>query len=310
MNNPGEGHLPIRTAFREAVDGAPAPALRDQPLPRRPARSCGAGRGGPARRRRAGHRPRGPALDAGERGRPPLVRAMLAAGVDLREHPAMAHAKVVLADDTVLAGTANLDALSLRQNWEVQLRIEDPAFADQFARELFDRDVEIATPAACRRLEGAGDERADVGDLAAALAGRRPAGHRAGGGYVRVQPAVDAELDAVDRRALEQERGCRDDVRPSSRGRPVGVRVRVASSAAWRCSQYGLLPTIPGWMQLTRIGFSSWTSARVRPSTPPLTVVTVVEPRVGQEPAPGRRTSRSTRTSGSARSRRTWTTSA
>ena len=43
----------------------------------------------------------------------------------------MAHAKVVLADDTVLAGTANLDALSLRQNWEMQLRIEDPTVADR-----------------------------------------------------------------------------------------------------------------------------------------------------------------------------------
>ena len=72
---------------------------------------------------------------------------MLDAGVDLREHPQMAHAKVVLADDMVLAGTANLDALSLRQNWELQLRIDDAAFADHVARELFDRDVELTTPA-------------------------------------------------------------------------------------------------------------------------------------------------------------------
>ena len=69
------------------------------------------------------------------------------AGADVREHPEMAHAKVVLSDDTVLAGTANLDALSLRQNWEMQLRIEDPAVADHFARELFDRDVEISVAA-------------------------------------------------------------------------------------------------------------------------------------------------------------------
>jgi phosphatidylserine/phosphatidylglycerophosphate/cardiolipin synthase-like enzyme len=59
----------------------------------------------------------------------------------------MAHAKVVLSDDVVLAGTANLDALSLRQNWELQLRIRDAAVADRFARELFDRDLEITTPA-------------------------------------------------------------------------------------------------------------------------------------------------------------------
>jgi len=73
--------------------------------------------------------------------------AMRDAGVDLREHPQMAHAKVVLADDVVLAGTANLDALSLRQNWELQLRIDDATVADRFARELFDRDVELTTPA-------------------------------------------------------------------------------------------------------------------------------------------------------------------
>jgi phosphatidylserine/phosphatidylglycerophosphate/cardiolipin synthase-like enzyme len=59
----------------------------------------------------------------------------------------MAHAKVVLSDDTVLAGTANLDALSLRQNWEMQLRIEDADVANHFARELFDRDMEIAAVA-------------------------------------------------------------------------------------------------------------------------------------------------------------------
>jgi hypothetical protein len=47
----------------------------------------------------------------------------------------------------VLAGTANLDALSLRQNWEMQLRIDDPAVADQFARDLFDRDLEVTTAA-------------------------------------------------------------------------------------------------------------------------------------------------------------------
>ena len=74
-------------------------------------------------------------------------RALRGAGADVREHPEMAHAKVVLSDDTVLAGTANLDALSLRQNWEMQLRIEDADVADHFARELFDRDMTIAAEA-------------------------------------------------------------------------------------------------------------------------------------------------------------------
>ena len=58
----------------------------------------------------------------------------------------MAHAKCVLSDDTVLIGTANLDALSLRLNWEMQLRIRDTAFADLVARDLFDRDLERSAP--------------------------------------------------------------------------------------------------------------------------------------------------------------------
>ena len=73
--------------------------------------------------------------------------ALQEAGVDIREHPAMAHAKVVLADDTVFAGTANLDGLSLRRNWELQLRIPDREVADHVAKELFDRDLLVATPA-------------------------------------------------------------------------------------------------------------------------------------------------------------------
>ncbi len=147
LNNPGEGHHPITEAFRAAVRDARrrlyviSPYLSDHGILRG-------------------------LIDAGERGVDVRVivpsnphslpasgsvrhwfRALRDAGVDLREHPEMAHAKVVLSDDTVLAGTANLDALSLRQNWELQLRIVDPAVADRFARELFDRDMEIATPA-------------------------------------------------------------------------------------------------------------------------------------------------------------------
>ena len=140
-----------------------------------------------------------PALAARERGRPALVPALHDAGVDIREHPEMAHAKVVLADDTVLAGTANLDALSLRQNWELQLRIEDPAVADHVARELFDRDMVIARAGGdAGGLEGPRDQRADVGDLAAALG--------------RVEPAVDDQVDAVHRGVLEEEPGRIDDL--------------------------------------------------------------------------------------------------
>jgi cardiolipin synthase A/B len=146
-NNPGEGHLPIRTAFRQAVDGAQRrlyvinPYLADHPVLRG---LVAAAERGVDVRVIVPANPHSLPASASVRH---WFQAMRDAGVDLREHPEMAHAKVVLADDTVLAGTANLDALSLRQNWEMQLRIEDPAVADRFATELFDRDVELTTEA-------------------------------------------------------------------------------------------------------------------------------------------------------------------
>jgi cardiolipin synthase len=146
-NNPGEGHLPIRTAFRQAVDGAQRrlyvinPYLADHPVLR--GLVAAAERGVDVRVIVPANPHSLPASGSVRH----WFQAMRNAGVDLREHPQMAHAKVVLADDTVLAGTANLDALSLRQNWEMQLRIEDPAVADRFATELFDRDVELTSEA-------------------------------------------------------------------------------------------------------------------------------------------------------------------
>jgi cardiolipin synthase len=146
-NNPGESHLPIRSAFQQAVADAQrrlyviSPYLSDGPILR--------GLIDAARRGVDVHVivPANPhSLPASASVRHWFQR-LHDAGVDVREHPQMAHAKVLLSDDVVLAGTANLDALSLRQNWELQLRIEDAAVADRFVRELFDRDLEITTPA-------------------------------------------------------------------------------------------------------------------------------------------------------------------
>ncbi len=146
-NNPGEGHHPITVAFRAAVRDARrrlyviSPYLADRGILRG---LVEAAQRGVDVRVIVPANPHALPASASVRHWFPALRA---AGVDLREHPEMAHAKVILSDDTVLAGTSNLDALSLRQNWELQLRIEDPAVADRFARELFDRDLEIATPA-------------------------------------------------------------------------------------------------------------------------------------------------------------------
>jgi cardiolipin synthase len=146
-NNPGEGHLPIRVAFRIAVEQATrrlyviSPYLADHGILRR---LVDAARRGVDVRVIVPANPHSLPARAAVRH---WFQRLRDAGADVREHPEMAHAKVVLSDDTVLAGTANLDALSLRQNWEMQLRIEDPGVADHFARELFDRDFEIAAAA-------------------------------------------------------------------------------------------------------------------------------------------------------------------
>ncbi|HEX5015405.1 MAG TPA: phospholipase D-like domain-containing protein [Candidatus Limnocylindrales bacterium] len=146
-NNPGEGHRPIRAAFIDAIRGARrrlyviSPYLADHDVLRG---LVDAARRGVQVRVIVPANPHSLPARAAVRH---WFKALVDAGADVREHPEMAHAKVVLADDTVLAGTANLDALSLRQNWEMQLRIEDAAVADHFARELFDRDVDIAAAA-------------------------------------------------------------------------------------------------------------------------------------------------------------------
>jgi cardiolipin synthase A/B len=143
LNNPGGGHRPIKPAFLEAIASAErrlyviSPYLADHDVLR--AILAAARRGVPTRV----IVPEDPHSLAAKAGVRHWFKAMRDAGIDLREHPQLAHAKVVLADDLVLVGTSNLDALSLRQNWEMQVRIRDAAVADHFARELFDRDIEL-----------------------------------------------------------------------------------------------------------------------------------------------------------------------
>jgi cardiolipin synthase len=147
LNNPGEGHRPIKAAFEAAVRDARqrlyviSPYLADHTILRG---LVDAARRGVEVRVIVPADPHSLPARAAVRH---WFQALRDAGADVREHPELAHAKVVLSDGLVLAGTANLDALSLRQNWEMQLRIDDPAVADHFARELFDRDMTITMPA-------------------------------------------------------------------------------------------------------------------------------------------------------------------
>ena len=50
--------------------------------------------------------------------------------------------------------------------------------------------------------------------------------------------------------------------------RPMGVWDVYFATAAGFSDQYGLSPTTPGWIELTRSGFSSSTRVRVSPTTP------------------------------------------
>jgi cardiolipin synthase len=62
---------------------------------------------------------------------------LLRAGVEIHEYqPAVLHAKRYLLDDIVYVGSANLDLRSLNINYELLLRVEDPALAAEGHRQF------------------------------------------------------------------------------------------------------------------------------------------------------------------------------
>jgi cardiolipin synthase len=70
-----------------------------------------------------------------------LYQGLLRAGVEIYEYqPQILHAKVVRIDDAVYVGSSNLDARSLRINYELMIRATDPAVATA-ARAGFERDL-------------------------------------------------------------------------------------------------------------------------------------------------------------------------
>jgi cardiolipin synthase len=68
-----------------------------------------------------------------------LYGRLLRAGIEVYEYlPAMLHAKLALADDTLLVGSANLDLRSDRLNHELTAVVHDPALAAAARGELED----------------------------------------------------------------------------------------------------------------------------------------------------------------------------
>jgi len=76
-----------------------------------------------------------------------LYRRLMKRGITIWEYrPQILHAKVIIIDDIVYVGSANLDPRSLRINFEITLRIRDAAFAAA-ARAQFESELaEHATP--------------------------------------------------------------------------------------------------------------------------------------------------------------------
>lgn len=67
-----------------------------------------------------------------------LYEGLLKSGVEIHEYqPQVLHAKMILVDDAVYVGSANLDTRSLYINYELSVRLENPEIAAG-AREVFD----------------------------------------------------------------------------------------------------------------------------------------------------------------------------
>ena len=79
-----------------------------------------------------------------------LYRRLLNRGVEILEYqPQVLHAKLVIVDDAVYVGSANLDQRSLRINYELMVRSRNPELLQQ-AREIFEQNLKR-----CRRIEPA-----------------------------------------------------------------------------------------------------------------------------------------------------------
>jgi cardiolipin synthase A/B len=69
-------------------------------------------------------------------------RELIDAGAQIWEYPgAVVHAKIVVADDTVVFGTVNFDAWSLYRNYEIAMMARSAATAKLFEERVFDPDI-------------------------------------------------------------------------------------------------------------------------------------------------------------------------
>lgn len=70
-----------------------------------------------------------------------LYRRLLRAGIEIYEYqPQILHAKLIIVDNIVYAGSSNLDTRSLHLNYELLVRLKDPELVEE-ARDIFHKDL-------------------------------------------------------------------------------------------------------------------------------------------------------------------------
>ncbi|XHR27353.1 MAG: phosphatidylserine/phosphatidylglycerophosphate/cardiolipin synthase family protein [Chthoniobacteraceae bacterium] len=141
LSEPGRGHRAFKRSLLDDLAGARdvlitcayfVPTLRLRRALMRVAR-----RGGRVRLILAGHSD----VEAARLASRSLYARLMKAGVEIYEYqPQILHAKLVVIDGVVYAGSANLDARSLNINHELMIRVADPTFAAG-ARGLFLGDL-------------------------------------------------------------------------------------------------------------------------------------------------------------------------
>jgi cardiolipin synthase A/B len=147
VNVPGTGHVPISEAYEELIAAAERridlvnPYVSERPILDR---LVDAAARGVAVRIVVPGKPTPPMPAAAFRHNIPRL---LEAGATVLFHPSMAHAKVMVADDRVLVGGCNLDALSLYRNWELNLLLEGPDVAESFERAILEPLASVSEPA-------------------------------------------------------------------------------------------------------------------------------------------------------------------
>lgn len=92
------------------------------------------------------------------------ARDLMKAGVQVFRYPGMTHMKLMLCDDWVTLGSANLDTLSMRINRELNIAFREPRAVRQVERGIFEKDFRKS-----RRMEWSETE-SPVAPLAESIA--------------------------------------------------------------------------------------------------------------------------------------------